>query len=152
MGRAGIEAKASNEHTRAARVMGRRCVGSVSVPHRDALCGQGPLHTRTLAHPFRPRRIGREPLPHAVDAAHAPSEKDQPERIDDREPLAECVRPALQPALDVGEAVAEQLSLALDPYPRAPGVALEKQWTGEGGAAKPFAALDKLRKPSDSSR
>jgi len=55
-------------------------------------------------------------------------------------------------ALDVGEAVAEQLSLALDPYPRAPGVALEKQWTGEGGAAKPFAALDKLRKPPDSSR
>ena len=54
-------------------------------------------------------------------------------------------------ALDVGEAVAEQLSLALDPYPRAAGVALEKQWTGEGDTAKPFAALDKLRKRSDSS-
>lgn len=53
--------------------------------------------------------------------------------------------------LDVGEAVAEQLSLALDPYPRAPDVALEKQWTGEREAAKPFAALDKLRKRSDSS-
>jgi uncharacterized metal-binding protein YceD (DUF177 family) len=60
--------------------------------------------------------------------------------------------PLPQGPLDVGEAVAEQLSLALDPYPRAPGVALEKQWTGEGEAAKPFAALDKLRKPSDSSR
>jgi uncharacterized metal-binding protein YceD (DUF177 family) len=53
--------------------------------------------------------------------------------------------------LDVGEAVAEQLSLALDPYPRAPGVALEQQWTGERETAKPFAALSKLRKRSDSS-
>lgn len=53
--------------------------------------------------------------------------------------------------LDVGEAVAEQLSLALDPYPRAPDVALEPRWTGEDGAAKPFAALGKLKKPTDSS-
>jgi uncharacterized metal-binding protein YceD (DUF177 family) len=54
-------------------------------------------------------------------------------------------------ALDVGEAVAEQLSLALDPYPRAPGVALEARWTGGEEAAKPFAALGKLGKPPDSS-
>jgi uncharacterized metal-binding protein YceD (DUF177 family) len=53
--------------------------------------------------------------------------------------------------LDVGEAVAEQLSLALDPYPRAPGVALEARWTGAEEAAKPFAALGKLGKPPDSS-
>lgn len=52
--------------------------------------------------------------------------------------------------LDVGEAVAEQLSLALDPYPRAAGVALESRWTGEEESAKPFAALDKLRKPGSS--
>ena len=56
-----------------------------------------------------------------------------------------------QGPLDVGEAVAEQLSLALDPYPRAPGVALEPRWTGEGEADKPFAALGKLKKPIDSS-
>lgn len=53
--------------------------------------------------------------------------------------------------LDVGEAVAEQLSLALDPYPRAPGVTLEPQWTEGSKAAKPFAALGKLKKPSKSS-
>jgi uncharacterized metal-binding protein YceD (DUF177 family) len=53
--------------------------------------------------------------------------------------------------LDVGEAVAEQLSLALDPYPRAPGVALDSRWTGERESAKPFAALSKLRNPSGSS-
>ncbi len=28
-------------------------------------------------------------------------------------------------AIDIGEAVAQQLALALDPYPRAPGVSLE---------------------------
>jgi uncharacterized metal-binding protein YceD (DUF177 family) len=59
--------------------------------------------------------------------------------------------PLPQGALDVGEAVAEQLSLGLDPYPRAPGVELERHWTGEGESAKPFAALDKLRKPPGSS-
>lgn len=59
--------------------------------------------------------------------------------------------PLPQGTLDVGEAVAEQLSLGLDPYPRAPGVELEQHWTGEGESAKPFAALDKLRKPSGSS-
>jgi uncharacterized metal-binding protein YceD (DUF177 family) len=59
--------------------------------------------------------------------------------------------PLPEGALDVGEAVAEQLSLALDPYPRAPGVGLEPRWTGEGDAAKPFAALGKLKKPTDSS-
>src|SRR6266567_6295085 len=32
-------------------------------------------------------------------------------------------------AIDIGEAVAQQLALALDPYPRAPGVSLE--WSGE---------------------
>ena len=32
-------------------------------------------------------------------------------------------------AIDIGEAVAQQLALALDPYPRAPGVSLE--WNGD---------------------
>jgi len=49
---------------------------------------------------------------------------------------------------ELGEALAEQLSLALDPYPRAPGAALP----GEGGEAppeaapkNPFAALASLK-------
>jgi len=36
-------------------------------------------------------------------------------------------------AIDIGEAVAQQLALALDPYPRAPGASLE--WDGQ--AARP---------------
>lgn len=54
--------------------------------------------------------------------------------------------------LDIGEAVAQQISLSLDPYPRAPGVELEGRWgLAASGTGTPFAALDKLRKPSRSS-
>lgn len=52
---------------------------------------------------------------------------------------------------DLGEAVAEQLSLALDPYPRAPGAALPDDGGAEAAAPEeprqnPFAALSALRK------
>lgn len=51
-------------------------------------------------------------------------------------------------SIDVGEAVAEQLALALDPYPRKPGVALEEAAAGDAAAEErpnPFAALEKLK-------
>ncbi|HYZ34848.1 MAG TPA: DUF177 domain-containing protein [Crenalkalicoccus sp.] len=46
---------------------------------------------------------------------------------------------------DLGEAIAEQLALALDPYPRAPGAELPDGAAGEG-ALGPFAALRRLRR------
>lgn len=53
--------------------------------------------------------------------------------------------------LDLGEAVAEQLALALDPYPRAPGAAAAAPQvlpdTEGGEPAGPFARLEALRKP-----
>lgn len=63
-------------------------------------------------------------------------------------------------AIDIGEAAAEQLALALDPYPRMPGLPMpDIAWTADGEAAKaagglsdeaaeaphPFAALARLR-------
>ena len=45
---------------------------------------------------------------------------------------------------DLGEAVAEQLALALDPYPRAPGAELPEEATDRSADA--FAALAALRK------
>jgi uncharacterized metal-binding protein YceD (DUF177 family) len=45
---------------------------------------------------------------------------------------------------DIGEALAQQLSLALDPYPRKPGAELPEGFGGEAGG--PFAALAKLRR------
>ena len=56
---------------------------------------------------------------------------------------AELVEPFDDGVIDIGEATAQQLSLALDPYPRAPGAA-----AAEGRvetADSPFAALAKLR-------
>jgi uncharacterized metal-binding protein YceD (DUF177 family) len=55
----------------------------------------------------------------------------------------ELVEPLPGDILDIGEAVAQQLSLALDPYPRAPGAAAAAP--GEGRAS-PFAALAKWKK------
>jgi uncharacterized metal-binding protein YceD (DUF177 family) len=49
--------------------------------------------------------------------------------------------------IDLGELVAQYLSLALDPHPRAPGAALDAEWTGDEDAARsPFAVLKKLKK------
>lgn len=48
--------------------------------------------------------------------------------------------------LDIGEVVAQQLSLALDPYPRAPGAAAEAAWQNAGGGREsPFAPLAVLK-------
>ncbi len=48
--------------------------------------------------------------------------------------------------IDLGEAAAEQLALALDPYPRKPGVALPGEPEDEAPeGASPFAVLARLR-------
>lgn len=56
------------------------------------------------------------------------------------------VEPLENETIDIGEAVAQQLSLALDPYPRAPGAAIDPRWTGGEEGKGPFAALGKLKK------
>ena len=48
--------------------------------------------------------------------------------------------------IDLGEAAAEQLALALDPYPRRPDATLDPAADAE--ADTPFAALSSLRKPN----
>ena len=55
--------------------------------------------------------------------------------------------------LDLGEAVAQQLALALDPYPRAPGTRVPEGYRPERGAAgrhRPFEALRALKPRSSS--
>lgn len=55
--------------------------------------------------------------------------------------------PLIGGIIDIGEATAEQLALALDPYPRAPGAVFEAPAEADGAATGPFAALAKLKKP-----
>lgn len=47
--------------------------------------------------------------------------------------------------IDIGEAAAEQLALALDPYPRKPGAVLPEP--PEQATDTPFAALARFRRP-----
>ena len=69
-----------------------------------------------------------------AEAKQAPDEEDVPEPLDGD-------------SIDIGEMTAQYLSLALDPYPRAPGA----EWNmpsdigGGAGADGPFAALERLR-------
>ena len=51
-----------------------------------------------------------------------------------------------QNVADLGEALAQQLSLAVDPYPRAPGAEMPDELAGDG-ANGPFAQLLRLKPP-----
>jgi uncharacterized metal-binding protein YceD (DUF177 family) len=59
---------------------------------------------------------------------------------------AELVEPLAGNTIDVGEAVAQQLSLALDPFPRAPGVEAPASAAAEAKAESPLAALAKWKR------
>ncbi len=64
---------------------------------------------------------------------------------------AETIEPIVGGAIDIGEAVAQQLSLALDPFPHAPGAAAPRLDAGsQPGADSPFKVLAKLRNKNDS--
>ncbi len=92
-----------------------------------------------------------EPVPERVDAplelrllpeGVEPSD-DDPDSPDDIESVGDVA--------DLGEAVAEQLALALNPYPRAPGAELPSELEAgpepeEPAPRNPFAALSKLKK------
>jgi len=70
----------------------------------------------------------------------APAESDlsiEPEADDEPEPLVDG-------AFDLGEAVAEVLALAIDPYPRAPGAVFEAPAEAAEARPSPFAVLRRL--------
>jgi len=63
---------------------------------------------------------------------------------DDPDPAALDEITYVDGTLDLGEAAAEQLALALDPYPRAPGAVLPE--ISDDGETSPFAALSALHR------
>ncbi len=68
-------------------------------------------------------------------------------RPDDSEPP----EPVIGDSIDLGELVAEFLSLAINPYPRAPDAdAQADQYRSQASDGGPFAALAKLREPEQS--
>jgi uncharacterized metal-binding protein YceD (DUF177 family) len=65
---------------------------------------------------------------------------------------AEAPEPAPDGWIDLGELAAEQLGLAMDPYPRKPDAAVPAEWKAEPAAEpvaderpNPFALLEKLK-------
>ncbi|HET6158179.1 MAG TPA: DUF177 domain-containing protein [Dongiaceae bacterium] len=65
---------------------------------------------------------------------------------------AEAPEPALDGWIDLGELAAEQLGLAIDPYPRKPDAEVPAEWKSEASTEpalvvrpNPFAALEKLK-------
>lgn len=62
----------------------------------------------------------------------------------------EMPEPLVGDAIDVGEAVAQQLAVSLDPYPRASGATFDGSYgpegTGPAPGARLFAGLEVLRK------
>lgn len=76
-----------------------------------------------------------------TDRSTGPEDEDPPE-------------PLVGDTLELGEAVAQQLALALDPHPRAPAAALDQEAAAaaarlageEAAPASPFAVLERLRR------
>jgi uncharacterized metal-binding protein YceD (DUF177 family) len=64
------------------------------------------------------------------------------EETDDIDPESDDEIPYEGNAIDLGEAAAEQLALALDPYPRMPGVEMPE--VADEAEPHPFAALRRL--------
>jgi uncharacterized metal-binding protein YceD (DUF177 family) len=91
--------------------------------------------------------VTTEPVPAAVSSEFrrifAPPVEEGAEL--ELDPLADEPEPLPGSRLDIGEIVAEELSLALDPYPRIPG-AEPTDIAGQDEASGPFAALERLRR------
>ena len=88
----------------------------------------------------RRRKSAAEPspvIPPVIDLAAA--DEDSPEPLD-------------QPVLDLAAPLLEELSLALDPYPKAPGAAFEVPPEPRAAADNPFAVLEKLKETSPAGR
>lgn len=74
---------------------------------------------------------------------YGPVEEGREIRLDGAE---ELVEPLIDDTIDIGEAVAQQLSLALDPFPCAATVVPEGETPAEDRHDSPFAALRAWRK------
>jgi uncharacterized metal-binding protein YceD (DUF177 family) len=109
---------------------------------RPGLGGAWTVSGRLVAEVVQACVVTLEPVPQSIDetfdlrfAAGAGGSSDDP---DAPEPLE-------GDTIDVGAVVADHLSLALDPFPRAPGAAYEPAPEPADAKPNPFAALEQLK-------
>ncbi|MGB8841459.1 MAG: DUF177 domain-containing protein [Aliidongia sp.] len=79
-------------------------------------------------------------------------DEDEADRLALENPEDEIIEPLIGESVDIGEAIAQQLAVAMEPYPRSldAGVVVETGDTGDAAVAQqnPFDALATIRKPS----
>lgn len=72
-------------------------------------------------------------------------DEDEADRLALEDLNDEIIEPLVDDTIDIGEVIAQQLAVALDPYPRAPGIAAagheEATEDAGDGAESPFAVL-----------
>ncbi len=83
----------------------------------------------------------------AVAVAFAPGARSLERAVDVDVDADDPPEPIIGNAIELGEAIAEALGVALDPYPRSPGAAFDG-WSdqGEGGRENPFSVLARLKR------
>jgi len=77
---------------------------------------------------------------------YAPADAGAPEEVVVHLDEGEIPDPLVGGAIDIGEAAAEQVALALDPYPRAPGVEFRPPADDDAPPPHPFDALRSLKR------
>lgn len=119
----------------------------------QVLAGRGLIEVGGRLHATLSQRcvVTLEPVPGLVEAEFRRifGREEQEASEVEIDPEADEPEPLQGGTIDVGELVAEELAMALDPYPRAPGadaVLTELAVTDEDPASAPFASLAALRR------
>ena len=90
-----------------------------------------------------------EPFIIRFDPDLVPEEADFAEALADDPLDGDDIQPLVGDVIDLGEVVSECLGLALDPYPRKDGSALDPRYViepaGDSSESSPFAVLKKLK-------
>lgn len=121
-------------------VLSLRCTFHLTRERHDTILARGSLHARVT----QTCVVSLEDFDTDVHEVFQIRFVPAGEESDDDDPDADDEIPYEGNAIDLGEAAAEQLALALDPYPRMPGVELPEEEPEPDVRPNPFAALKKL--------
>ncbi|HLI13734.1 MAG TPA: DUF177 domain-containing protein [Alphaproteobacteria bacterium] len=156
-----VTARESERQALAAR-FGLLALDSLGAELRLKRVGHGPVvrvEGRLVADVVQACVVSLEPVGSRIEEDfvlhYAPQARSEPhghviERGEDEATSGDWPEPLVDGRIDLGEAVAQQLAVTLDPYPRKPGVRLEDVLRGHAGVgveerpASPFAALARL--------
>ena len=143
-----FEANAAEREALAHR-LGLLSLGRLEVEARlvRAVGGGVRLEGRVAADLVQECVVTLEPVPGSIREEFAILYRRQAPRSESIDPDSEDVELLESDEIDVGEAAAQQLSLAIDPFPRAPGAVLPEPKAAPSELSQhPFAGLAKLKK------